>query len=420
MNKSDGGTVPVARVAGYCLAIIIFAAAVIHFAIAAKYVEQYWLFGVSALVVAWLQAMWAIAVIAKPSRTVLRIGLVFNAAVLVLYLITLATGDAIGQAPKDAGLSGFGDGLCAVLEAVVTAGCVWLLRADVSQSVRRQRLIIAPAVTGGVTAILLSTALAAAGPGSAASTVGSAASPSASVSPSDSASGAGSGMNMPGMSAAAMAIKLPTTSPAGDVTMPDTNMQMGEGMRMASSKACVATPTTRQQQAAVAMVNTSWKDSQKYRSLAAALAAGYRPITPSGAPVVHYLSKSAYQATVRGGPTLDYTDPQSLVYANTPKGAVLVAAMYITSPGGPTPQPGGCLTQWHVHTNLCLTPGLDVVGAIGGSNSACPPGSENRVTPPMIHIWFVPIPGGPTAIDAPDQQVVQAAEQVPSPANGIA
>jgi hypothetical protein len=28
--------------------------------------------------------------------------------------------------------------------------------------------------------------------------------------------------------------------------------------------------------------------------------------------------------------------------------------------------------------------------------------------------------GGPTAIDAPDQQVVQAAEKIPSPPNGTA
>ena len=42
------------------------------------------------------------------------------------------------------------------------------------------------------------------------------------------------------------------------------------------------------------------------------------------------------------------------------------------------------------------------------------------MTPPMMHIWFVPIPGGPTAIDAPDSQVVHAAEQVPAPGNGPA
>lgn len=401
-------TIPAFRTAGYCLAIVIVAAAVIHFAIAARYVEQYWLSGVSTLVAAWVQALCAIAVASGPSRRVLRTGAVLNAAVLIVYLVTLTTGVGIGAAPRGAGLSGFGDGLCAVLEAVAIAGCAWLLLADASSWIRRQRQVFAPPVTGAMTAVLVGSALAVAGPASVAST---------SASP----SGSGSGMNMPAMPAAARTIKLPTTSPAGDITMPNPDMQMADGMKMANSAPCTATPTAQQQQAAVAMVDTSWKDSQKYQSLAVAKAAGYRSITPAGAPVVHYLSPAAYRATVMGGPVLDYADPQSLVYANTPKGAVLVAAMYITTPHGATPQPGGCLTQWHVHTNLCLTKGLGVVGAMGrNGNSTCPAGSRNRVTPPMIHVWFVPIPGGPTAIDAPDVQVVQAAERVSAPANGTA
>ena len=225
-------------------------------------------------------------------------------------------------------------------------------------------------------------------------------------------------MRMP--SRAAAAIKLANSTPAGDITMPSPDMQMMPGMRMASSKPCVATPSAAQQQAAVRFVDASWQGAKKYRSLAAAQAAGYHAITPRGAPVVHYLNPAYYRATVRGGPVLNAGAPQSLVYANTPKGAVLVAAMYITTPGGPTPQPGGCLTQWHVHTNLCLAPGLDVVGAIGPGQPKLPGRLGNRVTPAMIHVWFVPIPGGPTAIDAPDRQVVRAAEQVPTPRNGTA
>jgi len=366
IRPPEDETVPLGRVVVYCLAIMIIAAAIIHFAVAAKYVQQYWLFGASTLVVAWLQALWAIAVIARPSRALLVGGGCLNAVVLAGYILTLTTGDAVGRAPNAAGLSGFGDGLCAALEAIAVAGCAWLVMAKVSHRVRRRRLIMAPAATGGVTAVLLSTALAVASPGSAASTTGS------------SAAGTGSAMHMPGMSASAMAIKLPTTSPAGDITMPDPDMQMAAGMKMASSAACVATPTAQQQRAAVSLVDTSWKDSEKYQSLAVALAAGYRPITPTGASVVHYLNPSYYRATLMGGPVLDTTDPQSLVYANTPKGAVLVAAMYITSPGGPTPQPGGCLTQWHVHTNLCLTRGLGVVGAVGPGRPTCPA--------PVVHV----------------------------------
>jgi hypothetical protein len=70
--------------------------------------------------------------------------------------------------------------------------------------------------------------------------------------------------------------------------------------------------------------------------------------------MVHYLNRAYYLATLEGEPVLNTTDPQSLVYANTPKGAVLVAAMYISSPGGPTPQPGGCLTQWHGRRRGCM------------------------------------------------------------------
>jgi hypothetical protein len=71
-----------------------------------------------------------------------------------------------------------------------------------------------------------------------------------------------------------------------------------------------------------------------------------------------------------------------------------------------------------VHTNLCQSRFGVVVGLV--TAAGCPAGSTNKVTPPMIHVWFVPIPGGPTAIDAPDAQVVRAAEQVSSPPNGRA
>jgi hypothetical protein len=402
---------PLGKAVVYCLAVMSIAAAVIHFAIAAENFAGYWLFSLAALVASWLQLSWAIVAIIRPSRRLLHGGVLLNSVVLAGYIITQATGDAIGTAPHSGGLPAFGSGLGAALDAVLAAGCAWLLTAKSAQyQVRRQRLIDAPVATGAMTAVLLGVALATAGPGAATSTHGIPVT-------------ASGGSSMPGMAmpdTAAAAIRLANSTPAGDITMPSPDMQMMTGMRMASSVPCTVAPTAAQQKAAVSFVDASWRDAKKYQSLAVAKAAGYRPITPVGAPVVHYLNAAYYQATVRGGPVLNTVDPQSLVYANTPKGAVLVAAMYITYPRGPTLQPGGCLTQWHVHTNLCLTGSLGVVGSVGPGNPACPPGSVNRVTPPMIHVWFVPIPGGPTAIDAPNQQVVHAAEKVAAPPNGIA
>jgi hypothetical protein len=395
-----GSGIELRRVVAYCLGMMSIAAAVIHFAVAGEHFQEYWLYGVFMLVVAWLQLLWAALAIALPSRWLLVSGAVLNTGVVAVYIVTRTAGDVVGPGAGSAEQAGFGDLLCTTLEAVIAAGCAWLLLAGMDRRIAGWRPLIAPAAVGAVTAGLLSAALVAGGP--------------------EMVMTMGDGTAATGGTGAAPSIELATTTPAGDITMPDDNMQMSAGMKMASSVPCAATPTAAQQRAAVTLVDTSWQDTEKYQSLAAAKAAGYVPITPVGLPVVHYINKAYYRATILGGPVLDLVDPQSLVYANTPNGAVLVAAMYITFPGGPTPQPGGCLTQWHVHTNLCLSRSLGVTGTVGSGNSACPAGSENRATSPMMHIWFVPIPGGPTAIDAPDQQVVQAAEQVAAPANGTA
>jgi hypothetical protein len=95
-----------------------------------------------------------------------------------------------------------------------------------------------------------------------------------------------------------------------------------------------------------------------------------------------------------------------LVYAFTPSGPVLVAAMYLMPNQGDGPMPYGCLVQWHAHTNLCTS---DATGRIQGF-TPCPPGTRhNGRTPMMTHVWQVPVAGGPLAIDPSDLQVVEAA-----------
>jgi hypothetical protein len=397
--------VPWSRVVASCLAIWSLAAAVIHFAVAGSHFHEYWLFGVFMLGAAWLQVLWAVpaAVRSSPSRLLLYGGVLLNSGIIAVYVITRTVGDVVGPAPDEIEPAGFSDLLCTGLEAAVVAGCAWLLMAKAAPRVRRGHLVTAAA--GGLTAVLLSVALVTGGPEMV-------------MAASDGPQPPKSHMHMAAIRGAPA--RLATSTPAGAITMPAPDMQMAPGMRMASAAMCHARPTARQQRAAVSLVNASWRGAQRFRSLAAARAAGYRPVTPVGLPVVHYMNVSYYLSTLLGGPVLNTGKPQSLVYANTPRGAVLAAAMYITRPGGATPQPGGCLTQWHVHTNLCLSRGRGVVGVVTAAHPACPPGSLNRVTPPMMHIWFVPVPGGPTAIDAADAQVVRAAQKVPGRGNGTA
>ncbi|HEY2214509.1 MAG TPA: hypothetical protein VGH31_05595, partial [Acidimicrobiales bacterium] len=181
---------------------------------------------------------------------------------------------------------------------------------------------------------------------------------------------------------------LPTTSPAGSIAWPYQMGAMEAGMKMLDAS-CTTAPTASQKQAAVNLVDQTMNAVAPYRSLAAAKAAGYVPLTPSGQRQVHYINPNIY------GNQSNVLNPKAvpvLVYDNTAHGAVLVAAMYLMPPNGQTPpQPGGCLTQWHVHTNLCLS-GLKVTGTDTGGSCA---NGVNEVTPPMVHVWLVPDGSGP-------------------------
>lgn len=386
------GSVPWRTVLLRCLAILATLCAVIHFAVAGTHFQEYWAFGVFMVVAAWLQLAWAIAVTARPSRAVLAAGAALNVGVVGVYVITRTVGDVIGPTPNAVEPVGFGDMLCTVCEAAIAATALLLLLRSLDRSMPRSRMTGVMALVSGCAMVLLSVALVDGGPEMV--------------------------MDMNQAAASTPTISLATTSPAGRVTMPNPSMQMEPGMKMAAGS-CTNIPSKGQERAAVDLVNTSWADAKKYRSLAAAKAAGFRPLTPSGQAVVHYINPANYRSTVRGGPILNPSAPQSLVYANTPRGAVLVAVMYIAPQrAGTTPDPGGCLTQWHVHTNLCFARHTRAV--VGVTDPTCPPGSVNRVSPPMLHVWFVPIPGGPTAVDASNAQIVRAAEKVGGPHNGTA
>ena len=115
------------KVALYCLSILSIATAVIHLAVAGAHFQEYWLFGVFMLVVAWLQLLWAIMAVTRPARWLLSSGAILNVGVIAVYIVTRTAGDVVGPTPNAVEPFGFGDGLCTVLEAAVAIGCGWLL-----------------------------------------------------------------------------------------------------------------------------------------------------------------------------------------------------------------------------------------------------------------------------------------------------
>ena len=165
---------------------------------------------------------------------------------------------------------------------------------------------------------------------------------------------------------------------------------------------CDARPTSDQVLGATQYVQATSAAVAKYRDLSAAKAAGYVPITNTHYPVVHYINPAYMNMQ-------DIMNPNavdSLVYATTPYGPVLVAAMHLMPGPGDGPMPYGCLVQWHAHTNLCTS---ETTHQIDGF-TPCPPGTFHAgSTPMMTHVWQVPVAGGPLAIDPSDLQVVEAA-----------
>ncbi len=148
---------------------------------------------------------------------------------------------------------------------------------------------------------------------------------------------------------------------------------------------CTELPTPQQQEAADRLAADTKVGVAKYVDPSVAEAEGYQPSSPSWRPITHYLNPT-YQ---RDGEILDPSRPESLVYANTSKGPVLLGAMYLMpEPSAPGPQIGGCLTQWHAHSLW---------------------GWE---TPEMMHVWTADVSGGPFSELRP-RTFVQSLEDSP-------
>ncbi len=146
---------------------------------------------------------------------------------------------------------------------------------------------------------------------------------------------------------------------------------------------CTQPPAPQQQEAADKLAAETKASVAKYADPSMAEADGYRAISPTWRPTTHHLNP-AYQ---RDGEVLDPSRPEALLYANTPKGPVLLGAMYLMpEPGAAGPEIGGCTTRWHAHSLL------------------------GRETPEMMHVWTVDAPGGPFSNEIKPRELISLLE----------
>ena len=105
------------------LAVLSLAAAGIHFAVMGEHFQEYVVFGVFFSLVAWFQALWALGVVVAPTRWGLAVGLVANAAIACVWLISRTTGVPIGPEPGVAEPAALLDVLSTVLELLIVVVC---------------------------------------------------------------------------------------------------------------------------------------------------------------------------------------------------------------------------------------------------------------------------------------------------------
>jgi hypothetical protein len=162
-------------------------------------------------------------------------------------------------------------------------------------------------------------------------------------------------------------------------------------------------PTQKQQDAASLLYRDTKAAIAPYADWHKAWAAGYRPGGPQNLPSSHWMN----QHNVDAGYVMDPRHPQGLVYANSKHGPVLLGAMFqMQRIGQFGPDPGGPLTAWHQHENICFTPfGFEF--SFMTPTATCPIGAIDISASPMLHVWIVDNPGGPFAVDIDDKVVRQ-------------
>ena len=172
-----------------------------------------------------------------------------------------------------------------------------------------------------------------------------------------------------------------------DMKPPATGMLIYELNRFPNSE-----PTAEQQGAADELLATSVASAKAHGwlDLEQALADGYQPMPGDRS---HYLNTDF----INDERVLDPQRSEFLMYSGEALGKKLLAFMFIVnSPEDEGPQIGGPLTLWHFHTwsrVRCFNNGRAThVPAL--ADGTCAIGTPSYRGPQMMHVWFLPHPGG--------------------------
>jgi hypothetical protein len=118
------------------LALLSAGAAVIHFVVIPGHWEEYWGQGLFFIVAAVAQLLWAVWIVAAPSRLIYLAGAAGNAAIVALWVVTRTAGLPAGPGAGEREAVEFADTLATVFEVLLVVGALALARAVPARPIR--------------------------------------------------------------------------------------------------------------------------------------------------------------------------------------------------------------------------------------------------------------------------------------------
>jgi hypothetical protein len=381
MTTNDG---TVGRYLGWFLVALSLGSGVIHFAVAGGHFDVSWYHGTFFAVVAWLQLVWATAVIVRPTRRLLGLAALGNSAIIVTWFVSRVWGLPVGPETWEREPVSLADALATGFEAgIVVLALAVLFRPALAQRSLRPRLGLAALGTSGVAIAVVSTV--ALSPSFASDHHGESGHTDASGE--EAAAHAHDAAAEPGHQEGHTDVMIMADGTSACEQSGVANEgNSGHGHRgpvpFTPLDEATRTEFTAQVQQANAAV-------ARYPTVADAEAAGYTGITPYVPCIAaHYIKNEAL------GNPFDPAEPEILLYVDTDPDSEIVGLSYLQF-ADPDVEPEGFAGDndpWHIHQQLCIGAGGGVRGDESTSDEECEE-RGGRVIPLdnlwMTHMWNV-------------------------------
>jgi hypothetical protein len=387
MTTSDG---TLGRYLHWLLVALSLGAGVIHFAVSGEHFDLGWRHGTFFAVTAWFQLSWAVAIMVRPNRRVLAVGVAANLAVIATWAMSRIWGVPVGPGVWEPEPVALADALATGLEAgiVVISLAVLLRPALAQQSVRPSVGLAGIGVSGLAVAVVSTMALAPAFASDHHGGDGTAARDDAGEI--DAGHGHGTAGTATGEAAEQVeghtnAVISADGSSACEQAGVSNEGNSGHGHRGPVPHEPLDAETRATFASQVEQSNTV---VAKYPTVSAAEAGGWRRITPYVPCIAaHYINSGLLDGT------FDPAAPEILLFDGTDPDSQIVGLSYLVFTDPETPPPGfaGDNDPWHVHRQLCIGAG----GVVGDENTTKEECEQRggRVVPLknlwMMHMWNV-------------------------------